>query len=187
MTWREILEREHRLLYEVLDAAEKECEHIDGTGCCHVDLVGDIIEFFRFFGDGLHDPKEEGLLYARCHKRGMTSEDEPLEQMLGEHEWCRGQLDLMQSTLDAVKAGQTARVPDLGVQLREYVEVNRCHMEVEETTFFDLASHYLTRKDLDELTCEFEAVHFDEVEEGVHAFYEQLAHRVLAAETEACG
>ncbi len=187
MTWRDILESEHRLLYEVLDAAEKECDHIDTTGCCRIDLVGDMIEFFRYFADGLHDPKEEGLLYARLHKRGMTNDDEPLEQLLGEHEWCRGRLDALQNTAEAIKSGDPGLAAELSFELREYVEVNRCHLEVEETVFFDLAAHYLTRKDLDELTDEFQAVHDDEVEEGVQEFYESLAHRVLEAETEACG
>ena len=80
-------------MLEVADAADKECAHIEATGDARVDLVGDILGFFRFFCDGLHDPKEDGLLFARCHKRGMTDEDEPLEQMLGEHEWCSGELD----------------------------------------------------------------------------------------------
>lgn len=186
MTWRKILEDEHRLVREVLTAAEKECDHIDTTGCCRIDLVGDMVEFFRYFSDGLHDPKEEGLLYARCHKRGMTDDDEPLEQMLGEHEWCRGKLDALEDTLLAIKAGNTGLNRELSAGLREYIDVNRCHIDVEETQFFDIVSHYLTRKDLDELTEEFDAVHFDEVEEGVQAFYEQLAHRVLAAETQVC-
>lgn len=186
MGWREILEREHRLQYRVLDAAEKECDHIDATGCCHVELVSDMIEFFRYFGDGLHDPKEDGLLYARCQKRGMTTDDEPLEQMLAEHEWCRTQLDMLQDTLAAVKAGDTGLVRDLSTQLREFADVNRTHMEVEETTFFDLCGHYLTSKDLDELSDEFERIHEDEVDEGVRAFYEKLANDVLQREIEAC-
>ena len=65
--------------------------------------------------------------------------------------------------------------------------MNRCHIEVEESLFFDMASNYLTERDLEELTAEFEAAHSDEVDEGVQAFYEGLAHRVLAAENEVCG
>ena len=187
MTWRKILENEHRLVLEVLEAAEKECDHIDATGCCRVDLVGDMLEFFRYFNDGLHDPKEEGLLFARCHKRGMTNEDEPLEQMLGEHEWCCGKLDSLQTTLKAIAGGGAGLTRELSTGLREYIEVNRCHIEVEESSFFDMASHYLTKSDLEELTAEFEAAHSDEVDEGVQAFYEGLAHRVLAAENEVCG
>ena len=101
MTWRQIIEREHRLMYEVLAAADEECNYINETGCCHAALVGDMIEFFSYFGDGLHDPKEEGLLYARCHRRGMTDEDEPLEQLLGEHEWSKGLLNDMHRTVEA--------------------------------------------------------------------------------------
>ena len=187
MTWRTILENEHRLVFEVLEAAEKECDYIDATGRCRIDLVGDMLEFFRYFNDGLHDPKEEGLLFARCRKRGMTDEDEPLEQMLGEHQWCCGKLDSLQAMLKMIERGDTALTRGLSAGLREYIDVNRCHIEVEETLFFDMASHYLTKRDMDEVTEEFEAAHFEEVEEGVQAFYQDLAHRVLAAENEVCG
>ena len=187
MTWRKILENEHRLVLEVLEAAEKECDHIDATGCCRGDLVGDMLEFFRYFSDGLHFPKEEGLLFARCHKRGMTGEDEPLEQILREHEWCYGKLDSLQATVKAIAGGDAGLTPGLSAGLREYIEVSRRHIELEETLFFDMVSRYLTKRDLEELTAEFEAAHFDEVEEGVQSFYEGLAHRVLAAENEVRG
>jgi hemerythrin-like domain-containing protein len=187
MTWRSILEREHRLLTEVLNAAEKECDHIEASGCCRVDVLADIIEFFRYFGDGLHDPKEEGLLFARCYRRGMTDQDEPLEQILGEHEWMRGAMHELQTLLDELKAGDTSVARPLAKLLREYIEVNRLHIKVEEEVFYETAVHYLTEKDNEELTAEFEEVNYDEVEEGVQAFYEQLAHRVRAAEQEVCG
>ena len=75
MGWRKILEAEHHLMLEVADAAETECAHIETTGTARTDLVDDILGFFRYFCDGLHDPKEDGLLFARCHRRGMTNED----------------------------------------------------------------------------------------------------------------
>ena len=184
MTWRKILEREHELLLEVLSAAEKESAHIEATGRARIDLVSDMVEFFRYFGDGLHDPKEEGLLFVRCHRRGMTDEDEPLEQMLAEHEWMRAAQDDLQAMIDGLKAGNTSLARPLAAKLREYVEINRLHIKVEEELFYETVAHYLTDKDNEELTVEFDAVHYDEVEEGVQEFYEQLAHRVLAAEDE---
>lgn len=184
MGWRKILEAEHRLVLEVADAADKECAHIDATGAVRVDLAGDILGFFRYFNDGLHDPKEEGLLYARCHRRGMTEEDEPLEQMIGEHEWCRGKLDGLEQTLERIDPMDRAAAFDFAARLREYVDVIRCHIEVEEEVFFDTAQHYLTVNDRHELTEEFEAVHWDEVEEGVAAYWEDLAHRLWVAETQ---
>lgn len=184
MGWRKILEDEHRLVLEVIGAAETECGRIEADGCANTGLISDMLEFFRYFNDGLHDPKEEGLLFARCHKRGMTDDDEPLEQMLGEHEWCRGQLDALQATLHEMRPGEGAVCSGFARRLREYVEVVRCHIEVEETVFFDTAQHYLTERDRRELTEEFEAVHYDEIEEGVQAFWGDLAHRVSAAERE---
>ena len=185
MGWRKILEAEHRLVLEVIDAAEKECDHIETCGAARTDLVADILGFFRYFNDGLHDPKEEGLLFSRCRKRGMTDDDEPFEQMECEHEWCRTELDGLQETLHHLQPGDRATAVDLAEHLRAYVEMVRCHVEVEETVFFDMAQHYLTIEDRQELTEEFESVHYNEIEEGVLGYWEDLAHRLSAAESQA--
>ena len=184
MGWRKILEAEHRLMLEVAEAAEAECRHIELTGAVRTDLVGDMIGFFRYFGDGLHHPKEESLLFARCHRRGMTDDDEPLEQMIGEHEWCRVKLDGLEQDLERLDPGDKAAALGYAARLREYLEVARCHVEVEEAVFFDTAQHYLTVNDRRELTEEFEAVHWDEIEEGVASYWQDLAHRLWVAETQ---
>ena len=125
-----------------------------------------MIHYIDEYPERLHHPKEESLLYARCHRRGMTDEDEPLEQ-----------------TLERIDPGDRAMALDFAARLREYVDVIRCHIEVEEEVFFDTAQHYLTENDRHELTEEFEAVHWDEVEEGVASYWEDLAHRLWVAET----
>lgn len=184
MGWRRILEAEHRLVLEVADAADAECRHAEATGTIRADLVREMIAFFRYFNDGLHDPKEEGLLYARCHRRGMTNDDEPLEQMISEHEWCRVQLDGLERALDIIDPTDRAAALDFATLLGEFIEVVRCHIEVEEEVFFDTAQHYLTESDRHELSEEFEAVHWDEVEEGVASYWEDLAHRLYVAEVQ---
>jgi hemerythrin-like domain-containing protein len=184
MGWRKILEAEHRLMLEVAEAAEAECRHIEATGTVRKDLVGDMIGFFRYFGDGLHHPKEEALLFARCHRRGMTDDDEPLEQMIGEHEWCRVKLDGLEQDLERIDPNDRETALAFAARMREYIEVARCHVEVEEDVFFDTAQHYLTENDRHELTEEFEAVHWDEIEEGVASYWEDLAHRLWVAETQ---
>lgn len=184
MGWRKILETEHRLVLEVADAADMECAHIEATGTVRADLVGEMFGFFRYFCDGLHDPKEADLLYARCRRRGMTDQDEPLEQMIGEHEWCRAKLDDLEMSLETMSRDDRAAASDFAARLREYIEVVRCHIAVAEELFFDTAQHYLTSNDLLELTAEFEAVHSDEVEEGVASYWEDVAHRLWAAEAQ---
>ena len=187
MGWRKILESEHRLMLEVADAADKECAHIEATGEVRVDLVGDILGFFRYFCDGLHDPKEDGLLFARCHKRGMTDDDEPLEQMLGEHEWCAASSTASSAELEHLEPATVRRRSPSPRTCASTSSVLRCHIEVEESVFFDTAQHYLTEEDRRQLTEEFESVHCDEVEEGVTSYWEDLAHRLVAAENQAAG
>lgn len=68
MGWRKILEAEHRLMREVADAADKECDHIAATGAVRTDLVSDILGFFRFFCDGRTTPKK-----TDCCSRAATS------------------------------------------------------------------------------------------------------------------
>jgi hemerythrin-like domain-containing protein len=114
----------------------------------------------------------------------MTDEDEPLEQMIGEHEWCRGKLDGLERTLAHVDPNDRAAALDFAARLSEYIEVMRCHIGVEEDVFFDTAQHYLTDDDRRALTEEFEAVHWDEIEEGVASYWEDLAHRLWIAETQ---
>lgn len=173
MGWRKVLEAEHRLMFEVVAAAENECAHIEATGNARADLVDGILGFFRFFCDGLHEPKEGGLVFARCHKRGMTNEDE----------WCAGQLDRLQEAARSLRPDDADAALALAADLREYVAVVRCHIEVEESVCFDTAQHYLTLNDRRKLTEEFEAVHYDEVDEGVQAHWEELAHRLADAES----
>jgi hemerythrin-like domain-containing protein len=114
----------------------------------------------------------------------MTDQDEPLEQMIGEHEWCRAKLDGLETNLKTMSQDDRAAALDFAALLREYIEVVRCHIAIEEELFFDTAQHYLTSNDLLELTEEFEAVHSDEVEEGVASYWEDVAHRLSAAESQ---
>jgi hemerythrin-like domain-containing protein len=182
MGWRKILEKEHRLVLEVADAADLECRRELAGGQCRPDLVADMLSFFRYFNDGLHDPKEEDLLFARCRKRGMTAADEPLEQMECEHEWCRGELDALQRDLAALDLDDEHAMLGMADRLHAFTAMVRQHIEVEETVFFDLAQHYLTDEDRRQLTEEFESVHWDETQAGVLAYWEDIGDRLLREE-----
>jgi hemerythrin-like domain-containing protein len=182
MGWRKILESEDRLVMEVLEAAESECAHIDATGAVRTDLVADMLGFFRYFCEGLHGSKLEQLLFARCRRRGMTEYDEPLEQMTCDHSWCEVSLGKLKVSLGALQPDDREAALALAALLREHTQLVRWHIDVERSMFYDLAQHYLSENDRRELSEEFEAVHEDEVNEGVLPYWEELAHSLLAEE-----
>jgi hemerythrin-like domain-containing protein len=177
MGWRKILESEHAVLLEVVDAAEREARRMEVTGDAAVPLLRSMLEFFRYFNDGLHDPKEEGLLFCRCHKRGMSFDEGQLGLMLHEHEVCRAQVNGLRDSFARLEAG-VEDPKEYARRLFGYAELLREHIEIEEGEFFDQAQQYLTLDDRRELTDEFESVHYDEVEEGVLGYFEEIGHHL---------
>ena len=179
MGWRKILEAEHRLMLEVADAADNECAHTEATGAVRADLVGDILGFFRFFCDGLHDPKEDDLLFARCHKRGMTDAGRAARADDRRARVVPRQARRARAGARAPGPERHGRPPcDFAAGCASTSRSCAATSRSRRTVFFDTAQHYLTENDRRELTEEFEAVHWDEVEEGVQAYWEELAHRL---------
>jgi hemerythrin-like domain-containing protein len=178
MSWRSILESEHRVVLEVVDAAEKEAQRMEETGEARPDLLHDIVEFFVYFNDGLHDPKEEDLLFCHCHKRGMSCDEGVLGFLIADHHNCREYMDTLRASLQALRKGEGESPRDFGERLYAYAEFVRHHIEVEENEFFDVAEHYLTPEDSLDLSEEFESAHFDEIEEGVLEHFEALGHKL---------
>ena len=130
MGWRRILEAEHRLMLEVADAADAECAHVEATGRVRGDLVDAILGFFRFFCDGLHDPKEDGLLFSRCHKRGMTDAGRAAGAADRRARVVRRAAGRPAARAVRPRPGQPrARRCVFAAELREYVDVLRCHIQ----------------------------------------------------------
>jgi hemerythrin-like domain-containing protein len=63
----------------------------------------------------------------------MTDQDEPLEQLIGEHESVAGRLDGLQRELYDLAPGDREGALRLAAELREFTSVVRCHVDVEET------------------------------------------------------
>jgi hemerythrin-like domain-containing protein len=180
MSWRKILEDEHRVVLEVVDAAEKEARRMEETGEARPDILHDIVEFFVYFNDGLHDPKEEDLLFCYCHKHGMDCEQEPLKTLVADHHQCREHMDALRAQLRAMRKGEGETPRDYAQRLYTYAEFVRTHIELEESQFFDVAEQYLSPECAEELTEEFDSAHYDEIEEGVLEHFESLGHRLAS-------
>jgi hemerythrin-like domain-containing protein len=178
MGWRKILMAEHKVVLEVVDAAEKEAQRMEETGETRLDVVKGILEFFRYFNDGLHDPKEEDLLFARCHKRGMSNDEGQLGRLIEDHHQCRIHMNEMREACRGLNDGKCESAATFAGLMYDYAEFVRRHIEVEETEFYDVAQHYLTLDDRRELSEEYEAAHYDEIEEGVLEHFEALGHKL---------
>ena len=174
----EILKREHRTVLLVVTAARRDLARAVETQEIAEVQVERLLDFFRYFTNSCHDPKEEDLLFTALHRRGLSWDDYPLRQLVREHEEMRVVLDSASDLLSRVKAGDGAAVPSLLHELGVYLDLVQRHIAAEEEAAFPLVQELLTAQDLKELSDAFAAVACEELEEGVHAYYTDLAHEL---------
>jgi len=73
---------EHKIILQVLDAAEREARRMGETGEVRTERLEQMVDFFRNFADRCHHAKEEKLLFVRMEERGMSREAGPIGVML---------------------------------------------------------------------------------------------------------
>jgi hemerythrin-like domain-containing protein len=177
----EILEREHRMVSLVADAARRDVDRALETGAADTEEIGELIEFFRYFTNSCHAPKEEDLLFTMLHRRGLAWDASPLCDLVREHEEMRVLLDSASDWLAPVAAGEAGGLPPLLHDLATYLDLLKRHIATEEEVVFPLAQERLTAHDIAELGKEFSAIACDELDEGIHAYYAEVAYSLAGA------
>ena len=128
MTPTETLRREHDLILQVLDAAEREVERQQSTGSLDVKKVEQMLDFFRNFADTCHHMKEEKQLFVRMAEYGVPFQGGPLGVMVTEHELGRHFLRETQAAILLARSGSSAAMKLIASNLAEYVELLRSHI-----------------------------------------------------------
>jgi hemerythrin-like domain-containing protein len=171
----EILKREHRTVLLVAQAARRDLDVVGENHEIASDEAERLLRFFRYFTNSCHDPKEEDLLFTALHRRGMSWDDSPLRELVREHQEMRIVLDSAYDWLMLVRAGDTTAMMPLVYDLKAYVDLLERHITAEEEAIFPVVQELLTAHDLEALRDEFAAIACEELEEGVHAYYTDLA------------
>jgi len=175
----EVLRREHSMVRLVLGAASRDLDQIATTRAADVAELERLIDFFRYFANACHDPKEEDLLFCMLHRRGLSWETWPLDELLREHEEMRVTLDSAADWLPLLHRGEPAALEPLVHNLRLYLSLLDAHVQKEEDLVFPLALRYLTSDDVEELRHAFDLIEEEEgAEEGVREYYADLAQRL---------
>lgn len=176
MTPTETLKHEHQVILLVLDAAEREALRIQTTGQVRRDRAQDMIEFFRNFADRCHHAKEEKLLFVKMEERGMPVQGGPIGVMLQEHAEGRRLVRATAEALPQAQEGQARALEAVSDGLSAFVRLLRAHINKEDNILYPMADQILTALDQLELAAAFDKVEAEEMGEGVHEKYHQLAH-----------
>ncbi len=167
------LKHEHQIILLVLGAASAEARRPE-----QLDLgkAAKMADFFRNFADKCHHAKEEGYLFPALVQRGLPQEEGPISVMLSEHNQGRALVRAMFEELEKETPNRSA----LAAHLESFAALLEAHIGKEDNVLFPMADQILTDEDQTRLEAEFERVEAEEIGEGVHEQYHQLAHELTA-------
>jgi hemerythrin-like domain-containing protein len=178
------LAKEHALVILVTKAAEQEVRYMHDTGEYRPDVVDELVDFFQYFTEACHDPKEENLLFARLRARGLPADSGLLAEFYREHAEFHSRLRDIEHWLRTMKTTGEGEVPALAAHLDGYLKLMRSHVAREEELLFPLAEELLTDEDQEELARGFDSIECDEVAVGVRQRYSELAALLAGRPTE---
>ncbi len=178
MTATEILKHEHKIVLKVLDAVRREAQAIADTGKLNVAKLDKILDFFRVFVDRCHHGKEEEYLFPTMEKRGIPADKGPIAVMLHEHMGGRNTVKAISEALARSSQGDAAATGEVAADLAILDEHLRSHIEKENEVLFPMADKAFTPEDQQALVASFEKHEAEEIGEGVHEKYHQLAHEL---------
>ena len=167
----EELRHEHQIILLVLQGAEKQAVLPEGPERA---ILNEMIELFVNFVDRCHHTKEEKYLFPKLEEHGIPHENGPIGVMLHEHAQGR---ELIAAMKEKLAANNPSAVKE---HLLDYVQLLRSHINKENEVLFVMADKVLTAAEQQDLSRAFAKVEAEEMGEGVHEKYHQLAHRLSA-------
>ena len=178
MTATEVLKHEHKIVLKVLDVVRHEAQDIADTGKLNVEKLDKVLDFFRVFVDQCHHGKEEEYLFPTMEKRGIPADKGPVPVMLHEHAGGRNTVKAITEALVRSRQGDAAATEAVAANLAILDEHLRSHIEKENEVLFPMADKIFTPEDQEALVASFEKHEAEEIGEGVHEQYHQLAHEL---------
>ncbi len=178
MTPTEELKHEHQIVLLVLAGAEREGESARRAGACSMQRVDEMVDFFRAFVDRCHHAKEERHLFPALRRHGPAPQGASIETLLRDHDAGRQRIKAIEGALKKAQAAQAGAAAELGENLLAYAGLLRRHIGVEDGVLFPFADTVLAPDEQAALEEAFAKVEAEEIGEGVHERYHQLAHEI---------
>ncbi len=175
MTATETLKHEHRVIELVLGAIDREARKAARGEPVDPAFFAQAIDFIRNFADKCHHGKEEGILFKAMAEKGVPVEGGPIGVMLGDHEEGRRFVRTAREALDRSDLRAVAE------NLMKYTALLRQHIMKEDNVLYPMAERVMSQAELDDLVERFETVEREEMGEGTHERYHELAHTLAGA------
>ena len=172
------LRQEHQNLGRLMKALEEQITVIAEGGSPDLDLMLSILDYTMNYPDLCHHPKED-LVFERLRQRDAAAA-ETVGDILSGHAQLNEKTQNFAAALNNLV--HDAELPrEWFVDLvRDYIEANRRHIEMEEQVFVPLAEKTLLPEDWAEIDTAIASPDDPLFGEAVHQQYEALYRRIVS-------
>jgi len=149
----ELLERlhqDHKNLNRVLNLLSSQLDHFFAGRESNFDLKIELLEYLETYADLAHHPLED-LIYHAGMKRLGDENTHLLERLLGQHQRLTAATRKFRMSLENILHDGVMSRAELETQGREYVALQRLHLNLEEAEAFPLLDKALTEEDWKEI------------------------------------
>lgn len=139
------LKEEHRNIARLLDALSHQIEVFAEAGDPDYDIVLGVADYFIDYPDQCHHPKEN-LVYARL-RHAHPQEAEGLFDLVAEHRQVHERVVRFHETIDLLLGQSDIARASIVAAARDFIALEREHMQKEEAQVLPLAERVLTAED----------------------------------------
>lgn len=174
-----VLRQEHESMAALLDTLEAQLDALEQDALPDYDVIRGVINYFLSFPDIYHHPKEN-LIYARLKGRDAGAASR-IGDLRIEHEKLGARSRAVGKAMEANGAETGLSHRSFLQSGRDFVALQRQHIEMEEALFLPVAQHALTADDWHDLETVMRDGDDPLLGEAVGAHFEAIRCNILGS------
>lgn len=147
----EKLQRDHVNLTRLLDLLSLQLDDLFQGDESNFDLKIEMLDYIEHYAEQYHHPTEERINERAFRKESLQEHKALQERVTREHEALLGMAHRFRETLEGVMQGEVLRRDEVETRGREFIALQRQHIDLEEQELFPLIADVLTEKEWDKL------------------------------------
>ena len=147
----EKLHRDHKNLAHLLDLLSAQLDAFFAGHESDVDLKIEMLDYIEHYAEQYHHPTEDLVNEVAFRKPELEAQQALLERVSREHEALLGMARKFRETLEGVMQGEVLRREEVETRGREFIALQRQHIDLEEQEIFPLVDQVLSDKEVEKL------------------------------------
>jgi hemerythrin-like domain-containing protein len=147
----EKLQHDHINLARLLDLLSMQLDDLFEGDESNFDLKVEMLDYIEHYAEQYHHPTEEKVNKKAFSKASLQSHKALQERVTREHEALMGMARRFRETLEGVMQGEVLRREEVETRGREFIALQRQHIDLEEQELFPLIMDALTEKEWEKL------------------------------------